>query len=85
VAPYLNVSPGRIDRPATTQNASKMLYMVEEKFSNFRTENGITLPTAWDIRYSVEPVRPVILHWRVDLTKITPNPNFDVTAVFPEQ
>jgi hypothetical protein len=84
VAPYMNVAPGR-DRQATTQNASKTIYTIEERFSEFKTVDGITLPSVWDIKYSVEPVRAILLHWRVELTRVTSNPNVDLKAIFPEE
>lgn len=84
VAPYMNVTPGSRDRQATTQNSSKTIYNIEEKFSDFKTADGITLPTGWDIKYSVEPVRAILMHWRVNLTRVTSNPNVDLKAIFPE-
>ena len=83
VTGYLNVTPG-IDRQARTQNTGKTIYRLEEKFSDFHTTDGLTLPGTWDIRYSVEPVRPILMHWTVNLTRVTSNPNVDLKAIFPE-
>lgn len=85
VAPYMNVSPGRVDRQATTQNSSKSIYTIEEEFSNFKSADGVTLPSVWDIKYSVEPVRAILLHWTVEFTHVTSNPNVDLKAIFPEE
>lgn len=84
VTGYLNVTGG-IDRQARTQNTTNTIYRLEEKFSDFRTVEGVTLPATWDIRYSVEPVRAIVMHWKVDLARVTPNPNFDLNTIFPEQ
>lgn len=86
VAPYLNVSPGLVSRQQpTTQNSSKTIYSVEERFSDFKTADGITSPSSWEIRYSVEPVRAILLHWKIELTQVTPNPNVDLKTIFPEK
>lgn len=84
VAGYMNVTAG-IDKQARTQNTTKTIYRLEEKFSDFRTADGVTLPGTWDIRYSVEPVQAILMHWKIDLTRVTPNPNVDLKTIFPEQ
>jgi hypothetical protein len=84
VTGYMNVTPG-IDRQARTQNSTNTTYRIEEKFSDFQTSDGVTLPRTWEIQYSVEPVRAIMMHWKADFTRVTPNPNIDLGSVFPEQ
>lgn len=84
VVPYMSVRASRNDRQASTQNSSKTRYNIVERFSEFQTADGITLPTKWQIDYSVDPVDPIQMRWTVDWTRISNNPNIDLKAVFPE-
>ncbi len=84
VAPYMNVSSGRVDRQATTTNSAKTTYTITESFDDFQTVDGITLPRKWQLDYKVEPVRPIQMHWVVDWGSVRMNPSLDLKAVFPE-
>ena len=48
--------------------------IVEERFGDFKTVDGLTLPQHWDIRYRVEPQsHPQEFQWDVTLTDIGHN------------
>ena len=48
--------------------------IVEERFGDFQTVDGLTLPRHWDIRYRVEPQSiPQEYEWDVTLTEIGHN------------
>jgi hypothetical protein len=48
--------------------------IVEERFGDFETVDGLTLPRHWDIRYRVEPQsHPQEFQWDVTLTEIGHN------------
>jgi hypothetical protein len=46
---------------------------VEERFDNFKTVDGVTLPMHWDIRYRKEPSKPQELQWDVKVTGFAHN------------
>lgn len=84
IAGYMNVSPQRGDRTGVTQNTSKTIYTITEKFSDFQAADGLTLPRKWQLEYTVEPVRSVTMRWTANWTRIANNPKIDLSTVFPE-
>jgi hypothetical protein len=65
---FLVWEPG-IGRDAlASPNHRQIRYTVEERFSNFQTENGITLPHHYDLRYTQEPQNGATRAYDFDMT-----------------
>lgn len=85
VAPYMNVNPAsRNDKTGVTNLQSETIYTVTEKYRDFSTVDGITLPSTWEITYTVEPVRVQMIRWTMTLDRPSTNPKVDPESVFPE-
>jgi hypothetical protein len=59
--------------PETYQHVATVYLMdeipiVEERFSDFKTIQGLTLPQHWEI-YLTEPVQSLVLRWNIQLTE----------------
>jgi hypothetical protein len=66
-------------------NQRQIRYTIEERFSDFQTDNGITLPRHYDLRYTPEPqngsTRAYDWEMTADkvITNISPDPaNFQI-------
>ncbi len=56
-------------------------YELEERFGEFKTFDGITLPTRWSLRYTSDTTaRPVKVEWGVLVESVTHKPPFDATT-----
>lgn len=64
-----------------TVRGDKVRYTLEERFSDFNTVEGLTLPSNWDVRMTVEPVRASTLEWQVRFMGFTNNPPVDPKSV----
>lgn len=74
----LHFEPGTFRHTSTvytiTDRNSDSREIVEERFDDFITLDGITLPHHWEIHYYKEPAaKPQDLRWDVKLTKIVHN------------
>ncbi|MBZ5681947.1 MAG: hypothetical protein LAO24_17755 [Acidobacteriia bacterium] len=54
-------------------------YIIEERFSDFQTDSGITLPRKYDLRFSQELQNGTnsVYDWLMTADKIVENPNLD--------
>ena len=63
----------RIVPGASWEATDETIETVEERFSDFRTVDGITLPGTWEIRYHREPGETSELQWQVVFDRFTHN------------
>jgi hypothetical protein len=64
---------------AQASGQSQTRYRIEEKFSNFQTADGFTLPTHYVLHYTQEPQsgRTTVLDWDVTTTRVLENVTLD--------
>ena len=48
------ISPNMSHRITDSVNQQEIRYTIEERFSDFQTDNGITLPRRYDLQYTEE-------------------------------
>jgi|SRR5271154_2222382 len=66
---YLLVYEPGVGRDATdSPNRRQIRYTIEERFSDFQTDNGITLPRHYDLRYTQEPQNGATRAYDWDMT-----------------
>jgi hypothetical protein len=60
-------------------NQRQIRYTIEERFSDFQTDNGITLPRHYDLRYTQEPQRGSTraYDWEMTADKVFTNISLD--------
>jgi hypothetical protein len=58
---------GNVTGADVTQHESEVRYLVEENFNDFKTVDGLTLPTSWSIRLETQPSDTGVLQWNVKL------------------
>ena len=60
-------------------NQRQIRYTIEERFSNFQTDNGITLPRHYDLRYTQEPQNGSTraYDWEMTADKVITNISLD--------
>jgi hypothetical protein len=59
--------------PGADGIAGEVVTVVEERFDDFHTTDGITLPAQWEIRLRIEPSKGFEYQWKVDFTKLEHN------------
>jgi hypothetical protein len=57
-------------------------YRIEERFSDFQTADGLTLPTRYDVRYTMETESGFTksVEWEVKATSIMNNISIDARS-----
>jgi hypothetical protein len=67
--------------PSITSSASQyeIRYTIEERFGDFKTDNGITLPSTYSLEYTQETQsgRTTVLHWDMTATQVADNVGLD--------
>ncbi len=69
---YRVVIPAQIPMGGSSQSAvqRETRYEIEEKFENFQSVDGLTLPIHWDFRLTMEGLTTSITEWDLNFTKI---------------
>ncbi len=55
------------------EGTEQIIETVEERFGDFRTVDGFTVPMSWDIRYRREPSAPSELQWLITFDQVLQN------------
>lgn len=63
---------------AARQNVTRLL--VEERFSNFVSFDGVTLPTHWDVNFTSDRDRTIAVHWAAQAYRIENDPELPPEA-----
>jgi hypothetical protein len=53
--------------------AGEVVTVVEERFNDFHTTDGMTLPAEWEIRLRIEPSKGFEYQWKIHFTKLAQN------------
>jgi len=63
----------------TSVDQQEIRYTIEERFTDFKTENGMTLPTSYSIEYTQElqSGQTVVYHWDMTVDKTAENVSLD--------
>lgn len=71
--------PGIGPSPLASANQVQIRYSIEERFSDFQTDGGITLPRHYDLRYTQEPQsgRTRLYEWSMTADKLMNNISVD--------
>ncbi len=82
----LEVGPGMSTSPNVTARQDDSLYTLEESFSEFRTVDGMDLPTRWKLRYERSVQRGVntLMEWDFAMQKVQHNQRIDPKAFTPK-
>jgi len=70
---------GNVGSDAAQANQAQTRYRVEERFSDYKTADGYTLPNHYQIHYTQEPQggKTTVLDWDVTATQISQNIGLD--------
>jgi hypothetical protein len=60
--------PGAAGSPLARPDQGQTRYTIEERFSDFQTDNGLTLPRHYDLRYTQEPQNGATRAYDFDMT-----------------
>ena len=67
--------------PSITSSSKQqeIRYTIEERFADFKTENGVTLPSTYSLEYTQETQsgRTTVLHWDMTATQTVDNIGLD--------
>jgi len=69
--------PKMLASDVATARQMPVRYRLEEQFSEFRDQNGLTLPTVWKIRLTMEGYRSTIISWDVRFDRLEFNLTLD--------
>jgi hypothetical protein len=70
----LELSPQLQPTETMTARQTVSRYRVEERFSNFQTFGGLTMPTRWNLRYILQAEAGVIMEYDIALREVRNNP-----------
>jgi hypothetical protein len=72
-------SPGMGKSVVDSVRQQQVRYTIEERFSDFKTDNGITLPTSYSIEYTqeVQSGNTEVYHWDMTADKMVENVGLD--------
>jgi hypothetical protein len=53
--------------------SGEVVTMVEERFSDFQTKDGLTMPAQWEFRLRIEPSKGFEYEWKIHLSTVKEN------------
>ncbi|HET9407292.1 MAG TPA: hypothetical protein VFO39_08645 [Candidatus Sulfotelmatobacter sp.] len=73
------IAPSVAGNDIANAQQHERLYSLEERFSNFQTDNGLTLPRQYKLRFSEELQngRTNVYEWNMTADKVLENPTLD--------
>ena len=72
-------SPAIVGNPVANARQQEIRYTLEERFSDFKADNGITLPRQYDLRFTEELQNGKlnVYDWTMTADKVIENPAID--------
>jgi hypothetical protein len=77
----ISIAPTIAANDIANAQQHERLYSIEERFGNFQTDSGITLPREYDLRFSEELQngRTNVYDWKLTADKVLENPRIEPT------